>query len=209
MTNNAQVTIGSVQDPLQISSEDQFSVRDSISIPIKSQVLLLGIEHDRVQPSLVSKLNQELGLLSPALQAEFQSNLSAFVDSSNFPPEVKAILAAEQPTGTIFQPQASISVGTRLHVSPNFSVTHSRNGSQSEAWTQSFGFLQLPVEATLQFRSSLSNVLLWDSRQNNPHSHARAFGGFRRALRRCLALCVAASQPDHEGRVFRDNNIQR
>src|SRR2546430_10636043 len=58
------------------SDLDRLTIRDSISLPIKSQTLLLGVEHDRVNPSLISKLNQELSLLSPALQAEFLANPS-------------------------------------------------------------------------------------------------------------------------------------
>src|SRR5262249_52673623 len=58
ITNAAQVSIGSVQDPLQISSQDQFSVRDTIAFPVKGQSVLLGVEHDRVNPSLITKLNQ-------------------------------------------------------------------------------------------------------------------------------------------------------
>ena len=212
VANTAQVTMGSLQDPLQISSQDQFSVRDSISLPIKSQTLLLGVEHDRVQPSLIAKLNQELGLLSPQLQAEFQANPQAFVDSTNFPPEIKALLAAEQPIGTTFSASTNLSLGAKLRVNPNVSVTHASNGGQANSWTQSFGYsLVYQFRPNLQFRSSLSNVLLWDTRQNSAlrtmilsvgfqKSFSAAPGGvpFLQFLHRSRII---------EGRVFRDNNI--
>jgi len=134
MDKQCQVTIGSVQDPLQISSEDQFSVRDSISIPIKEPSALLGIEHDRVQPSLVSKLNQELGLLSPLCRPNFSPTLQR-----SWIPAISARGQGDPGSratdGYYFFSASSISVGTRLHVSPNFSVTIPAM-FQSEAWTQ-------------------------------------------------------------------------
>src|SRR6185437_7625568 len=96
LNNSAEVTVGSVQDPLQINSEDRLTLRDTISFPVKRRMVLLGVEQDRVQPSLLSKLNQEINLLSPALQNQFFADPTGFIDSSNFPPEVKALLAAEQ-----------------------------------------------------------------------------------------------------------------
>jgi len=209
VSNNAQVTVGSIQDPLQINSQDQSTVRDSISFPIKGQLLLLGVEHDRVNPSLISKLNQELSLLSPQLQAEFQANPAAFVDSTNFPPEIKALLAAEQPIGTTVSAATTFALGSKLRFSPNVSATHSSNGNSGNSWTQSFGYsLTYQFRPTLQFRSSLSNVLLWDTRQNTALRTTVFSAGFQK-----MFAAVPGAVPFlHrsriiEGRVFRDNNI--
>src|SRR5262249_16616995 len=123
VTNAAQVSIGSVQDPLQISSQDQFSVRDTIAFPLKGQSVLVGVEHDRVNPSVVTKLNQELNLLSPQLQAQFLANPVAFIDSTNFPPEIKALLAAQEPIGTTVSASTTIALKSKLRFSPNISAT--------------------------------------------------------------------------------------
>ena len=209
VANNAQVTIGSVQDPLQISSEDQFSVRDSVSLPIKSNVLLLGVEHDRVQPSLVTKLSQELNLLSPFLQSEFQANPTAFIDSSNFPPEIKALLAAEQPTGTTFTAAANVAIGAKLRFNPNFSLTYSDTGTQANTWSEGFGYsLSYQLRPTLQLRSSLNNVLLWDSRVNNVARTWVLSAGFQKTFTAVPGgLPMLHRSRMIEGRVFRDNNI--
>jgi hypothetical protein len=184
-------------------------VRDSISIPIKSQTLLLGVEQDRVQPSLIAKLNQELGLLSPTLQADFLANPVAFIDSTNFPPEIKALLAAEQPTGTTFSASGNLAFGSRLRLNPNFALTHSANGTSTESWTQSFGYsLSYQLFPTLQLRSSLNNVLLWDSSQNRVERTTILAAGFQKIFSATPGtLPLLHRSRMIEGRVFRDNNI--
>lgn len=209
VTNAAQVSIGSVQDPLQISSQDQFSVRDTISFPIKGQSVLLGVEHDRVNPSLITKLNQELNLLSPQFQAQFLADPVAFVDSTNFPPEIKALLAAEQPIGTTVSASTTIALKSKLRFSPNVSATYASNGSLATSWTQSFGYsLIYQVRPDLQFRSSLNNVLLWDTRQNSTVRTTILSVGFQKTFTAAPGTVPFLHRGRIiEGRVFRDNNI--
>ena len=209
VSNSAQVTVGSVQDPLQINSQDQFSVRDTVSFPIKGQTVLLGIEHSRIDPSLLTKLSQELSLLSPALQAQFLANPVAFVDSTNFPPEVKAILAAEQPTGTTLSAATNLAIGSKFHLNPNYSVTRSVNESQAETWSQSVGYsLTYQLRPSLQLRSSLSNVFLWDVKQNSATRTMVLSAGFQKTFMAAPGtLSLFHRGRIIEGRVFRDNNI--
>src|SRR5690349_7796900 len=168
IANSAEIAVGSIQDPLGINSADQLTLRDAISFPFKGQTILLGVEHDRIQPSLIAKLNQEISLLSPVLQAEFLANPLGFVDSTNFPPEVKALLQAEQPTGTTVSASTMMALGPRLHFNPSVSVTRAAEGPQANSWSQSFGYsLVFQFRPTVQLRSSLSNVLLFDSRENS------------------------------------------
>lgn len=209
IANTAQVTVGSVQDALQINSRDDFSVRDSISVPVKGQTLLLGFEQDRVQPSLIQRLNQELNLLSPSLQAEFLADPAAFIASSNFPPEVKALLAAEQPTGTTVSAAGNLSLGSKVRLNPNVSVTRASNGPQQGTWAQSFGYsFNYQFRPTLQLRSSLSNVLIWNGQQNAGQRTTVLSAGVQKSF----TASPGAFLPNHhariiEGRVFRDNNI--
>ncbi|HWC17116.1 MAG TPA: SdrD B-like domain-containing protein, partial [Terriglobales bacterium] len=209
VSNSAQVTVGSVQDPLQINSQDQFSVRDTISFPIKGQTVLVGVEHTRIDPSLLTKLSQELSLLSPALQAQFLANPTAFIDSTNFPPEVKALLAAEQPTGASLSAATNLAIGSKFHFNPNYSVTRSVNGTQAQTWTQSFGYsLTYQLTPTLQLRSSLNNVFLWDVKQNSVMRTMVLSAGFQKTFTTAPGgLPFMHRSRIIEGRVFRDNNI--
>ena len=209
VANTAQVAIGSVQDPLQISSQDQFIVRDSISLPIKGQTVQLGVEHDRVNPSLITKLNQELNLLSPQLQAQFLADPAAFVDSTNFPPEIKALLAAQQPIGTTVSASTTIALRSKLRFSPNVSATYASNGSLANSWTQSFGYsLIYQFRPNLQFRSSLNNVLLWDTNRNSTLRTTILSFGFQKNFTAAPGTLPFLHRGRIiEGHVFRDNNI--
>lgn len=209
VSNSAQLTVGSIQDPLQINSQDQFTVRDTLSLPIWNQLFLFGVEHDRVNPSLVSRLNQELSLLSPALQAEFLANPTAFIDSTNFPPEIKALLAAEQPAGTTVSASTNVAIGTKLRFNPNFSLTHSGNVGQTSNWSQSYGYsLSYQLLPTLQLRSSLSNVWLWNTQQTSALRTTVLSVGFQKTFTTApTGLSMFHRSRVIEGRVFRDNNI--
>ncbi|GEM_PF-797868 len=207
--NNAQATIGSFQDPLQINSQDHFSLRDSVTLPIKGQTVIFGVEQDRVNPSLIAKLNQELSLLSPALQTQFLADPAAFIDSTNFPPEVKAILAAERPSGTTLMASSVIAIGDKIRLSPNLSVTHSTNLSQTDSWSEGFGYsFTYLFRPTLQFRSGLSNVLLFQSPQNTLTRTTMFTFGFQKMFTVApIGTSFLHRSRIIEGRVFRDNNI--
>ncbi|HKO19863.1 MAG TPA: SdrD B-like domain-containing protein, partial [Acidobacteriaceae bacterium] len=207
--NNAEVTVGSIQDPLQINSEDRLTLRDTVSFPIKRHTVLLGVEHDRVQPSLLAKLNQELNLLSPALQAQFLADPSGFIDSSNFPPEIKALLAAEQPTGTSISASTIFEFGSKIRFSPTVSATHSANGGSSSDWTQTFGYtFSCQFRPTLQFRSSLNNLFFWDTIHNTAQRTTLLSFGFQKTFMAAPGtLAFFHRSRMIEGRVFRDNNI--
>ncbi len=206
--NNAEVTVGSIQDPLQINSEDRLTMRDTVSFPVKRHTVLLGVEQDRVQPSLLSKLNQEINLLSPALQTQFLADPSGFVDSSNFPPEVKALLAAEQPTGTSISASTILELGSKIRFSPMASVTHSTDGGPSNNWSQTFGYtFAYQFRPTLQLRSSLNNVLFWDPTHNTTQRTTLLSFGFQKTFMAAPGTLSFHRGRIVEGRVFRDNNI--
>lgn len=208
ISNSAQMTVGSLQDPLQLNSQDEFSVRDSVSFPLKGNVMFLSLEHSRTNPSLEQKLNAELGLLSPALQQLFLADPVSFVDSSNLPPEIRALLESQQPTST------SISAGSQLHLArgltfnPNFSLAQSENGN-TESWTPFFGYnLVYRLSRDLQLRSSLSSVwALSDTQGGVRRTNVFSFG-----LRKTFSATPSSLTPWHhkreiQGRVFRDSNI--
>ena len=208
-SNNAEVTIGSIQDPLQINSEDRLSIRDTVSFAVKRHQILLGVEHDRVQPSLLAKLNQEINLLSPALQAQFLADPNGFIDSANFPPEVKALLAAEHPVGTTISASSVLEFGGKFRFSPSASATHSTNGGVANEWTQTVGYtFAYQFRPTLQFRSSLNNLMFWDATNNTLQRTTLLSFGFQKTFLATPGVLPLVHRGRMvEGRVFRDNNI--
>ncbi|HET9741980.1 MAG TPA: SdrD B-like domain-containing protein [Terriglobales bacterium] len=210
LDNSAEFTIGSLQDPLQINSQDEFTLRDTLAIPVWRQQLLLGVEEDRVHPSLVQQLNQELGLLSPDLQALFLANPVAFIDSPNFPPEVKALLSAEQPTGLTLSAAANLSLGRKLRLSPNMSATRSSSPPQPSSWTDTYGYsASYQLRPTFQLRSTLMNVLLWNGAQHNLQRTTVLSIGFQKNFAANPgALPILHRSRTIEGRVFQDSSVK-
>jgi hypothetical protein len=209
MVNSAQVSLGAVSDPFQLNASNQLSLRDNLSVPIRGGSLSVGFYHSRLNPSLVSRLNQEIGLLSPALQQVFLANPLAFVDSPSMPPELRQLLDSLQPVNTQLSVSAQFRVGKRWNISPNFSYVRSANSTIAKTNNNAVGFnLTYQMSPTLQLESSLSNNLLFDSRQ----------GGFARStiftfgMRKVLNggprwLMPSVRKHRIEGRVFRDMNV--
>ena len=208
LANAAQLTVGSVQDPLQLSSEDEFSVRDSVSYQIKNGSLMAGFEQDRRNPSLVQKLASELGLLSPELQDLFLQDPISFVQSNNLPPEVKAILEAQVPISTSISASAQLRIGKKLSVNPNFSFARASTGT-TENWTPFVGYsLTYQVRPSLDFNSGLTNVWVLGNGANTVQRSSLLYFGFTKRF----SAMPGTFLPTHasrivEGRVFRDNNV--
>ncbi len=210
ISNTAQLTVGSFQDPLQIDSEDQFTFRDSVYFPVKWGSLSVGFEQNKTNPSLVEKLESELSLLSPALQSLFLADPVAFVNSSELPPEVRALLNAQVPIGTSISVAGQFHMWHGLEFSPSASLIRNTDGSLQQSWTPYFNYgLRYQLTPTLQLTSSLSNLwVLANSQGSVEHSMVFSVGitknfraapsYFRSALHHGCTI---------EGRVFRDKNV--
>ena len=209
VTNNVQLIAGSVQDPLQLSSEDEFSFRDSLTFLIKGGSMSVGFEHDRRNPSLVRKLGSELELLSPALQALYLQDPISFVQSNNLPPEVKALLEAQVPISTSISASAQLRMGKKLSFNPNFSMVRASNG-KTDYWTPFVGYaLAYQIRPSLDFNSGLTNVWVLGNTANTVQRSTLMYFGF---TKRFSAMPAAFFPSRHagrliEGRVFRDNNV--
>lgn len=208
VSNSAQVTLGSLQDPLQLNSEDQLTLRDSVAFPVKGGNMMVAVEHDRTNPSLAQKLNSELGLLSPALQALFLSDPVSFVNSSNLPPEIRAILNAQQPVGTSASVAGQFHAGSKLNFSPSFSVARFTSASTG-SWTPFFGYgLLYRLTPTLQLTSGLTNIWVLGDSQNRVQRTTVFSVGFTKNFRAMPAsLIPGRGGRVIEGRVFRDNKV--
>jgi hypothetical protein len=209
ISNAAQFTVGSLQDPLQLSSEDEFAFRDSVSFPIKSGSMMVGFEHDRRNPSLVRKLGSELELLSPALQALYLQDPISFVQSNNLPPEVKALLEAQVPISTSISASAQLRMGKKFSFNPNFSMARASTG-KTDSWTPFVGYaLAYQIRPSLDFNSGLTNVWVLGNTTNTVQRSTLMYFGF---TKRFNAMPTAFFPSRHagriiEGRVFRDNNV--
>jgi SdrD B-like domain/Pilus formation protein N terminal region len=210
ISNTAEVALGSLNDPLQFNTEGQFTIRDLLNIPSRWGFLTFGLEHTRSNPSLVKKLNEEIGLLSPQLQQLFLLNPVAFVESSLIPPEVLALLENLQPTDTEASITGQFRIGDRLSFNPMAGYAHNAAGLGRTANSTLFGYtLSYQVTPSLQLVSSLSNVFLYNPQQQGVRRTTvvtvgfnRAFGGTPRWL-----IPVRRLRGTIRGRVFRDLNV--
>ncbi|HEV7521449.1 MAG TPA: SdrD B-like domain-containing protein [Candidatus Angelobacter sp.] len=212
VSNAAQFSVGSVQDPLQLSSEDEFALRDSVSFLIKGGSMTVGFEHDRRNPSLVKKLGSELELLSPALQQLFLQDPISFVQSNNVPPEVKALLNSQVPINTSISATAQLRMG-KLILNPNFAFARGSDG-KTDSWTPFVGYsLAYQVRPSLDFTSGLTNVWVLGSTANTVQRTTLMYFGFTKRFSAMPGALIGSLIPARragrivEGRVFRDNNV--
>jgi SdrD B-like domain len=209
ISNAAQFTVGSVQDPLQLSSQDEFAIRDSVAFLIKGGSMMVGFEHDRRNPSLVQKLGSELELLSPALQTLFLQDPISFVQSNNLPPEIKALLDAQIPISTSLSASAQLRVGKKLSLNPNFSFARTSTG-KTDSWTPFVGYsLQYQVRPSLDFNSGLTNIWVLGSTANTIQRTTLMYFGFTKRFSAMPGALIPSRHAGRliEGRVFRDNNV--
>jgi hypothetical protein len=209
VSNAAQIVAGSLQDPLQLSSEDEFALRDSVSFLIKGGSMMVGFEHDRRNPSLVRKLASEMELLSPALQALFLQDPISFVESNNMPPEVKALLQAQVPISTSISASAQLRMARKLSLNPNFAFARASTG-KTATWTPFVGYsLAYQMRPSFELTSGLTNIWVMGSTANSVQRSTLLYFGF---VKRFSAMPGALFPSRHagrivEGRVFRDNNV--
>jgi hypothetical protein len=209
VSNAAQLTVGSLQDPLQLDSENEFALRDSLAFPIKSGSMMIGVEHDRHNPSLVSKLQSELQLLSPALQTLFLQDPTSFVDSNNLPPEVKALLESQVPVSTSISASAQLRFGKKLAFNPNFAFSRASNGV-TQSWTPFAGYgLTYQIRPSFDFNSGLTNLWVFNGNANAVQHTTLMYFGFNKRFSAMPGALLATRHAGRivEGRVFRDSNV--
>lgn len=157
VNNSAQLQIGSVADPLGLQAQDEFVFNDTLSIPTRSGTLFLGYSHNRVNPSLVQKLSQELDVLSAELQQLFLENPAGFV-ASELPPEIRALLESQVPVSDSVTLTIERHFGPRFSVGPNFTLSRFVTGPE-RGWSHFLGYgLTYRLTPSTSFRSSLSSV---------------------------------------------------
>jgi len=211
LTNTAQIGVGALSDPLQLNSQSQISLRDSLSIQVKGQnTLFFTLVHDRFDPSLIRRLNQEIDLLNPALRELFLQDPVGFVQSPNLDPELRAVLTGFSPTNTQVTLTGQFLVRNRLNVSPMVGYYHTAEGFSHKSDSHLLGYtLSWRLTRNLELQSSLSNLLIWDPQQQGVRHNTVWAAGFNRTFTGSPALLFGSRRlkGSIQGRVFRDLNV--
>ncbi|MBV8205326.1 MAG: hypothetical protein JO041_00920 [Acidobacteria bacterium] len=208
INNTVQVDDGILRDPLQLQSASTLAIRDNVSIPIKGQELFISFQHQRIAKSVVSLLNEELSLLSPALQQQFLQDPLGFVNSGLLPPDVLALLHSLQPDNTDISVFLQLNLSRKLQLRPSFTWEVSTVGGVQSS-NKNVGYTLLyQLTPTLQLQSSLSSMFVFNSLDSQFQRTTVLSVGVQKSFH--------AAPPDlmpwrrwHtiHGRVFRDTNV--
>lgn len=209
ISNSAEIIVGSLQDPLQLNSEDDLVLREGVIFNVKGGSIQLNFQNDRRNPTLEEKLNSELSLLSPALQNLFLQDPVAFVNSGNLPPEIKALLDAQIPISTSVSANGQFRLWNKLSLAPNFTLDRSNSGT-AQTWTPFVGYtLIYQPTRTFQLTSGLSDVWVYNHNLNPQRTQILSFGFNKMFSAMPVSSLLPAIRGGRliQGRVFRDNNL--
>jgi hypothetical protein len=206
ISNAVQLTIGSVQDPLQLHSGDEWNIRESIRMPVSHGNVSFSFGHNQTDPSLVQRLSGRLGLLPLSLQQAFLNDPVGFLNSGALPDDVRAVLESATPTGTYFTASGQFQITPKLMVAPNVSFSNTSDGTRS-TWSPTMGYaLHWAATRSLQLNSNLSTLWYTDS-SGTRRTSVFAFGVVKQLYVAPSSLLPIRRNSVISGRVFRDNNI--
>jgi SdrD B-like domain/Pilus formation protein N terminal region len=210
LNNSAQVSFGSLGDPLLLNAQSQMSLRDSLNFRVKGQTYNLNVSHDRVDPSLVNALNQQIQLLPDPLKQLFLFDPIGFIASGNLSPQLRALLQGIQPSNTQVSLSAQFQLGKRISFSPMVGYYHQDQGLARRSNSQLFGYgFNWQLTDTLSLQSTLSNVFLWDTTLGQLRRNTVLSVGFNKSFSGVPTLNFSRSseKPIIRGIVFRDANV--
>jgi SdrD B-like protein len=206
--NDFQISVGALADPLQLTSRGQFTVRDTIGLTTRRGGLNVSFVHDRLSPSLVARLHEQLNLLAPGLQSLFLDDPVAFIESPQMTPEIRRLLASLEPLDTQVVVTGQFNLGARLAVSPTVSYQHTAQSSASHANIGTTGYaLTWHMTPTFDLTSSLSNDLLFDPRRRDLARTTIFAVGLQKTWNGRPRLIAPSASYRVRGRVFRDLNL--
>jgi hypothetical protein len=208
VANNVQLSAGALADPLQLASRSQFSVRDNLSVVTGRGSVSVSFSHDRLSPSLVARLREQLNLLAPSLQSLFLDDPVGFIESPQMPVEVRQLLASLEPVDTQVVVSGQFRLGPRLTINPTVSYLHNAQSSSLKTNHAMAGYaLTWRATPTLEIQSTLSNALVFDPRQSDL-ARTTIFGiGLRKTLNGAPRWAAPSAGYRIRGRVFRDLNL--
>lgn len=204
--NTAQFSMGDLRDPLQLRTASNLGIRDTLTVPFKGQSAWFSFQHQRTSKSLAALLDDQLSMLSPALQQLFLQDPVGFVNSPNLPPDVLAILRNFQPTDTEFAVSLQLQPTHKVEFRPNFSYQHSSFSSQQQSSNKTFGYaLVYRVSPAWQVQSALTSMFLYNFAQARFQRTTVFTVGAQKSFR-VVPSSVLPSRRWHtvQGRVYRD-----
>jgi hypothetical protein len=210
LNNSAQVSFGSLGDPLLLNAQSQMSLRDSLNFRIKQQTFNLNVSHDHVDPSLVNALNQQIQLLPDPLKQLFLFDPAGFIASGNLSPQLRALLQGIQPSNTQVSLSAQFQIGKKISFSPMIGYYHQDQGLSHRSNSQLFGYgFNWQLTDTLSLQSTLSNVFLWDTTLGQLRRNTVFSAGFNKSFSGIPTFSFSRSteKPVIRGIVFRDANV--
>jgi SdrD B-like domain len=202
--NTAQITTVS-QETSTTESQRELTWRDSLSVPFKAGSLTFGVQQARRDPSLVMRLKQETGVLTPALQELFAANPGVFAQEF-IPPEIRRLLEGLDLTETQATVNGQLRFGRRLVLGPT--VGYSRNilGLNTNLRSWLFGYSAAwQATSTVQVVSSVSNVIVFDQPTRNLQRSRIMTVGVNKSFTHAPLLLRPSGAV--RGRVFRDTNL--
>ncbi len=209
ISNTAQIVMGSLSDPGHLNTHTEYDFRDAVSIPLAAAgSLTVGVQHIRLDPSLVTRLNQEISLLPPDVQQSFLLNPAGFVQSSDLPADLRALLEGVKPSDTQLTVSAQFRAG-RLSASPSVVFSRDVADIQGASRSQQFGYsLTYQMARTLQLTSSFQMPSFWTRRREISNARRSATFGVMKSFSRVPRWLDPISQKATiHGRVFRDLNL--
>ncbi|HEX7794469.1 MAG TPA: SdrD B-like domain-containing protein [Vicinamibacterales bacterium] len=206
--NDFQFSVGALADPLQLASRGQFTVRDTLGLTTRRGGINVSFVHDRLNPSLVARLHEQLNLLAPGLQSLFLDDPVGFVESPQMTPELRRLLASLEPLDTQVVVTGQFNLGSRLAVSPTMSYQHTASSSALRTNSSALGYgLIWHMTPTFDVTSSLSNNLIFDPRQRTLTRTTIFAAGLRKTWSGGPRWITPSAGYRVTGRVFRDLNL--
>ena len=207
ISNSAQVSASRSEDPEQVNTGAGLSFRNSVSVRLKGGFVNLAFQRSRRDPSLATRLRQQIGLLPAHLQEAFLADPTGFVQSSTLPPEVRDLLGALRSEDEQLSVSGQFHLGRRANVSMSYGLLRNRQSSDEHARTHALGYvLGYQITPGLQLHSSLSDTYFLDARQNDLVRTTTFLVGLSKTLRGSPTWLVPSSSYKVEGRVFIDRN---
>ena len=206
--NDFQLSVGALADPLQLASRGQFTVRDTLGLMTRRGALNVSFVHDRLSPSLVARLHEQLNLLAPGLQSLFLGDPVAFIESPQMTPELRRLLSSLEPLDTQVVVSGQFNLGSRLAINPTVSYQHTAQSSASHTNLGTAGYaMTWHMTPTFDVTSSLANNLIFDPRQRDLARTTIFSFGLRKTWNGAPRWIAPSAGYRIRGRVFRDLNL--
>jgi hypothetical protein len=209
LANTAQVSVGIFDDLGAVRSQNDFSVRDVMTIPVRFGILSFGVQHVRTDPSLAAKLASNLALLTPAERQAMLIDPVGF--ASNFPisPATRLLLSQVQPSTTEVTAGAQISVWRKMSISPTLHLSREQSSIAGQSFFHASMSYSAVFTATRSFslQSSLSQVLDLSSSGTLRRSNAITFGIRKSFQGRPDWFLSGRRAPGISGRICVDMNV--